>query len=411
MTTRSPVSTRMPAPSAPRMRGFGTDGSPFRTQRSRWFSDAARSSTSTSPARRRGRRPLRSEAPPGRRPHGSALPARAQSCHDHCRADPARRRTRPGRDRRRAGRALRGDGAPHSRAEGARSLRDDGLHDAAAGGVVPPERYSREPDRGLGGALLYDADERCPGEGRLARYAWSDGYAELREKLDALGRRLGGVVSRARRRQPAHVARGCRPRRRRLLRQEHADDHPPPRLVGRARDARHGRRGRGVAAARRGLRVLHAVHRVRARRARWTSRARSTATRCLPYWSQAAAPIPEPYRSELGDTVYGCDICQDVCPWNRGVEKRRSHDTLPPAADGRPGRVAARPTARSCADATTACTCRATTRAGCGETRSSRSATAARPSTGRHSSATRQATTSCWREHARWALERIEART
>ena len=24
-------------------------------------------------------------------------------------------------------------------------------------------------------------------------------------------------------------------------------------------------------------------------------------------------------------TAYGCDICQDVCPWNRGVEKRRSH--------------------------------------------------------------------------------------
>ena len=48
------------------------------------------------------------------------------------------------------------------------------------------------------------------------------------------------------------------------------------------------------------------------------------ATRCLSYWTQAPAPIPEGYRAELGAQVYGCDICQDVCPWNRGVEKRRA---------------------------------------------------------------------------------------
>ena len=48
------------------------------------------------------------------------------------------------------------------------------------------------------------------------------------------------------------------------------------------------------------------------------------ATRCLSYWTQSPDPIPEPYRAELGTQVYGCDICQDVCPWNRGVEKRRA---------------------------------------------------------------------------------------
>jgi epoxyqueuosine reductase len=57
------------------------------------------------------------------------------------------------------------------------------------------------------------------------------------------------------------------------------------------------------------------------------------ATKCLSYWTQSSASIPEPYRAELGDQVYGCDICQDVCPWNRGIEKRRAHDPLPDGAE------------------------------------------------------------------------------
>ena len=57
-------------------------------------------------------------------------------------------------------------------------------------------------------------------------------------------------------------------------------------------------------------------------------------TRCLSYWTQAPAPVPVEYRAELGASVYGCDICQDVCPWNRGVEKRRAG--MQPPADAEP---------------------------------------------------------------------------
>jgi epoxyqueuosine reductase len=56
-------------------------------------------------------------------------------------------------------------------------------------------------------------------------------------------------------------------------------------------------------------------------------------TRCLSYWTQAPGSIPEEYRAELGAQVYGCDICQDVCPWNRGVEKRRADEPLPSKAE------------------------------------------------------------------------------
>jgi epoxyqueuosine reductase len=53
------------------------------------------------------------------------------------------------------------------------------------------------------------------------------------------------------------------------------------------------------------------------------------ATRCLSYWTQSPEPIPEAMRAPLEDRVYGCDICQDVCPWNRGIEKRRSGAETP----------------------------------------------------------------------------------
>jgi epoxyqueuosine reductase len=50
------------------------------------------------------------------------------------------------------------------------------------------------------------------------------------------------------------------------------------------------------------------------------------ARRCLSYWTQSVADAPADVAAALGDRVYGCDICQDVCPWNTGPDRRSISD-------------------------------------------------------------------------------------
>jgi epoxyqueuosine reductase len=180
-------------------------------------------------------------------------------------------------------------------------------------------------------ALCYYAEEpeRKPGEGRLPRYTWFDAYAELREKLDVLGRTLGGEY--------------------RVLVDE--NDHVDREAAVRAGVGFYGkntmlitrRHGSWVVL---GTLVTEAEIDAGPRlpldcgsctlcieacpTGALDEPGTLDSTRCLSYWSQAPGPIPEEYRAELGAQVYGCDICQDVCPWNRGIEKRRA-DEAPPA--------------------------------------------------------------------------------
>ena len=173
-------------------------------------------------------------------------------------------------------------------------------------------------------ALCYYATEpeRPDGAGRLPRYTWHDAYAELREKLDALGRELGGAHrvfvdanQHVDREAAARSGVGFYGKNTLLITQRHGswvvlgtlvtdvELEPTPPL-----DHDCGACRLCIDACPTGALDEPGM---------------LDATRCLSYWTQAAAPIPEGYRADLGAQVYGCDICQDVCPWNRGVEKRR----------------------------------------------------------------------------------------
>jgi epoxyqueuosine reductase len=57
------------------------------------------------------------------------------------------------------------------------------------------------------------------------------------------------------------------------------------------------------------------------------------ATRCISYLTiEVRGKVPEERREGVGRHVFGCDVCQDVCPWNR----RRRHRGGP-AFEPRPG--------------------------------------------------------------------------
>jgi epoxyqueuosine reductase len=176
-------------------------------------------------------------------------------------------------------------------------------------------------------ALCYyrPGPEPAPGEGRLPRYTWDDYYAELREKLERLGAAIGGEY--------------------RVL--VDANQHVDREGAARAGVGFYGKNTLLITKRFGSWVVLGTlVTEVEIESTppldldcgscRLCIDACPTgalddpgtldATRCLSYWTQSPEPIPEAMRAPLDDRVYGCDICQDVCPWNRGIEKRRASE-------------------------------------------------------------------------------------
>ena len=55
-------------------------------------------------------------------------------------------------------------------------------------------------------------------------------------------------------------------------------------------------------------------------------------SRCISYFTielKAQEKIPEEFKGKFENWIFGCDICQDVCPWNRFSKPHREPDFLP----------------------------------------------------------------------------------
>jgi epoxyqueuosine reductase len=60
------------------------------------------------------------------------------------------------------------------------------------------------------------------------------------------------------------------------------------------------------------------------------------ATRCVSFLTQTKDIIPEEFREPIGNRLYGCDTCQQVCPKNKGINFTHHPELAPDPEQAKP---------------------------------------------------------------------------
>lgn len=202
--------------------------------------------------------------------------------------------------------------------------------------VVAARSYRRAASPGAAGVDdTAPAGRRAGSAGRVARYAWADHYGPLRTALTALARRITADGWRARvvaddnalvdREAAYRAGLGWYGKNANLLLPGEGSwfvlgsivtDAPLETTSARVEDG-CGTCTRCLEGCPTGAIVAPGV---------------VDARRCLAWLLQVEGPFPREQRVALGDRLYGCDDCQEVCPPNRRVDRTRPATEAEPDA-------------------------------------------------------------------------------